>query len=95
MKSKLKHLEFIQGVVNRFASDSFRFKGWSVVLAASMGNRFATDNGWEAAKCGGDTAIKRWIGGQMRYCFCTAVLVGVFTASRKRTDHNIVKSRQG
>ena len=36
MDSKLTHLEFIQGVVNRLASDSFRIKGWSVVLVAAL-----------------------------------------------------------
>ena len=36
MESKLKHLEFIQGVINRLASDSFRIKGWSVVLVAAL-----------------------------------------------------------
>ena len=36
MESKLKHLEFIQGVVNRLASDSFRLKGWAVVLIAAL-----------------------------------------------------------
>ncbi len=36
MESKLKHLEFVQGVVNRLASDSFRIKGWSVVLVAAL-----------------------------------------------------------
>ena len=32
MDAKLKHLELIQGVVNRLAADSFRIKGWAVVL---------------------------------------------------------------
>ena len=36
MESKLKHLEFIQGVVSRLASDSFRLKGWAVVLIAAL-----------------------------------------------------------
>ena len=36
MEAKLKHLEFIQGVVNRLADDSFRMKGWSVALAAAL-----------------------------------------------------------
>ena len=36
MEPKLKHLEFIQGVVNRLASDSFRIKGWAVVLVAAL-----------------------------------------------------------
>ena len=33
---KIKHLEFIQGVINRLASDSFRMKGWCVVLVAAL-----------------------------------------------------------
>lgn len=36
MENKLKHLEFIQGVVNRLASASFRMKGWSVVLVSAL-----------------------------------------------------------
>ena len=36
MEAKLKHLEFIQGVVNRLATDSFRLKGWAVVLVAAL-----------------------------------------------------------
>ena len=35
MDRKIKHLEFIQGTINRLASDSFRMKGWSVVLVAA------------------------------------------------------------
>lgn len=36
MDRKIKHLEFIQGVINRLASDSFRIKGWCVVLIAAL-----------------------------------------------------------
>ena len=36
MEKKLKHLEFIQGVVNRLASASFRVKGWCVVLVSAL-----------------------------------------------------------
>ena len=36
MESKFKHLELIQGVINRVASDSFRMKGWTVVLVAAL-----------------------------------------------------------
>lgn len=36
MEAKYKHLEFIQGVVSRLASNSFRMKGWSVVLVAAL-----------------------------------------------------------
>src|SRR5690349_5604446 len=33
---KLKHLEFIQNVVNRLSTNSFLLKGWSVVLLAAL-----------------------------------------------------------
>ena len=36
MESKLKHLEMIQGVINRMASNSFLIKGWSVVLVSAL-----------------------------------------------------------
>ena len=36
MEAKYKHLEFIQGVINRLATDSFRMKGWSVVLVSAL-----------------------------------------------------------
>ena len=36
MERQLKHLEFIQGVVNRLAANSFRIKGWSVVLVSAL-----------------------------------------------------------
>ena len=36
MEAKLKHLEFIQGIINRLATDSFRLKGWAVVLTSAL-----------------------------------------------------------
>ena len=36
MEAKLKHLEFIQGAINRLATDSFRMKGWAVVLVSAL-----------------------------------------------------------
>ena len=36
MAKKLKHLEFIQGVVNRLGANSFRVKGWAVVLVSAL-----------------------------------------------------------
>ncbi len=36
MESKLKHLELIQGVINRMAFNSFMLKGWSVVLVSAL-----------------------------------------------------------
>ena len=31
-----KHLELIQGVINRMAANSFHLKGWSVVLVSAL-----------------------------------------------------------
>jgi len=36
MESKLKHLELIQGVINRMATNSFLLKGWSVTLISAL-----------------------------------------------------------
>lgn len=36
MESKLKHLEFVQAVINRMASNSFLLKGWSVTLVSAV-----------------------------------------------------------
>lgn len=35
-ESKLKHLEMIQGIINRMASNSFALKGWAVTLVAGI-----------------------------------------------------------
>jgi len=36
VEAKLKHLEFIQGVINRLATNSFQLKGWSVLLVSAL-----------------------------------------------------------
>jgi len=36
MEGKLKHLEMIQGVINRMAHCSFLLKGWSVILVSGL-----------------------------------------------------------
>lgn len=36
MEAKLKHLELIQGVINRLAGDSARLKNWCVTLVAAL-----------------------------------------------------------
>ena len=36
MSDKLKHLEFIQGVINRMGQNSFLIKGWTVTLVAAL-----------------------------------------------------------
>ena len=40
----VKHLELIQGVVNRLANNSFAFKAWAIVLVAAV-FAFAADDG--------------------------------------------------
>ena len=36
MDKKLKHLELVQGVINRLANNSFMLKGWAVTLVAGI-----------------------------------------------------------
>lgn len=36
MEAKMKHLEMIQGVISRMASNSFALKGWAVTLVAGI-----------------------------------------------------------
>ena len=36
MDEKLKHLEFVQGVINRLSTNSFLLKGWSVLLVSTL-----------------------------------------------------------
>ena len=49
MESKLRHLELIQGVVNRLATDSFRVKGWTVVLVTALFVLLAIENRLDVA----------------------------------------------
>ncbi len=36
MNQKIRHLELIQGVINRLAGNSFRIKGWAVILVSAL-----------------------------------------------------------
>jgi len=36
MEKKIKHLEMLQGVINRMAHNSFLLKGWSVILVSAL-----------------------------------------------------------
>lgn len=36
MENKIKHVELIQGVINRMTNNSFLLKGWSVVLVSAL-----------------------------------------------------------
>ena len=35
-RNKLKHLELIQGIINRMGNNSFLLKGWSVILVSGL-----------------------------------------------------------
>ena len=61
-------------------------------IGAIEGNKLVSDNEWEQIAKGGDNAIKRWIGMQMRYRSCTVVLIGERTAGRKWINYEIIKS---
>lgn len=61
-------------------------------IGSIEGNSPASDNDWETVKKGGDSAIKRWIAGQLKNRTCTVVLIGRNTANRKWINHEIVKS---
>lgn len=36
MENKIKHLELVQDIINRMASNSFMLKGWAVTLVAGI-----------------------------------------------------------
>lgn len=36
LDAKLKHLEFVQGVIGRMSNSSFLFKGWAITIAAGL-----------------------------------------------------------
>jgi len=36
MENKIKHLEFIQTIINRMANNSFIIKGWAITLVAGL-----------------------------------------------------------
>lgn len=61
-------------------------------IGSIEGNRPASDNDWESVKGGGESAIKRWISGQMAGRSCTIVLIGEGTANRKWINYEIIQS---
>jgi hypothetical protein len=44
MDAKLKHMEFIQAVIARMATNSFLFKGWAITIAAALSAVAAADS---------------------------------------------------
>ena len=82
----------------RRAFYSFHYKpdNWRAAQVRNMGvitgNQPASDNDWETVKKGGDTAIKRWISGQMKGKSVAIVLIGEKTAGRKWIKYEIEKA---
>jgi len=44
MEEKIKHLEMIQGIINRMAHNSFLLKSWSVILVSALFALSTTDS---------------------------------------------------
>ena len=42
--AKLKHLEFVEAVISRMATNSFLFKGWAITIAAALSAFAAIDS---------------------------------------------------
>ena len=82
----------------RRAFYSFHYKtdNWRAAQVRNIGsvegNKPATDNDWETIWKGGDTAIKKWIAGQLKGRSCTIVLVGQDTANREYINYEISQS---
>lgn len=53
------------------------------------GNPPVSDNDWEKVTKGGDTAIKKWIAGQLSGKSCAVILAGTNTANRKWINYEI------
>ena len=81
----------------RRAFYSFHYKpdNWRAAQVRNMGviegNRPASDNDWETIKRGGDSAIKKWIDGQIKGKSVVIVLIGANTAGRKWIKYEIKK----
>ena len=78
-----------------FYSFHYQQDSWRVSQIRNIGivegNKAASDNDWETLATGGETAIKRWINGQMYGRSCVVVLIGAHTANRRWVQYEIEK----
>lgn len=58
-------------------------------IGAIEGQPLLTSNAWEEVTRGGNAAIRRWIGRQMRGKSCVLVLIGTYTSSREWVNYEI------
>jgi hypothetical protein len=56
------------------------------------GQPILTGQNWEEVKKGGDAAIKKWIGDEMKGKTCLVVLVGTNTSKRPWVNYEIIKA---
>ena len=77
---------------------SFHYKpdNWRASQVRQMGviegDSPVSDNDWEKITKGGDSAIEKWIAGQMTGKSCVVVLIGAETAGRKWIEYEICKA---
>jgi hypothetical protein len=82
----------------RRAFYSFHYKpdNWRASQVRNMGviegNKPASDNDWETVTKNGETAIQRWIDGQLDGKSVAIVLIGTNTAGRKWINYEINKA---
>ena len=55
-----KHVELVQGVINRMASNSFFLKGWSVTLVAGLFALAASGGNWSYSVLGLLPSLSFW-----------------------------------
>ena len=55
-----KHVELVQGVINRMASNSFLLKGWSVTLVAGLFALAASGGNWAYSVLGLLPSLSFW-----------------------------------
>lgn len=79
-----------------FFSFHYKADNWRASQVRNIGviegNAPVSDNEWENITKGGDSAIQKWIDGQLKGKSCTVVLIGTNTAGRKWIKYEIQKS---
>src|SRR5215217_1614499 len=58
--SQIKHLEFIQAVINRLANNSFFMKGWALTVAGLIFGFAAEQRSWGIAAAGLLPVVAFW-----------------------------------
>ena len=74
-----------------YAKDNWRASEVRNMGKVSNDSTFS-DNDWEEVKYKSDSAIKKWIDGQMQKRSCIVVLIGSTTSSRKWVKYEIEKA---